>query len=117
MKRSHALAIAKTPHIQVYESLTELLRLVARMGYKLQIICPERIYEDAPLWKVEGVEYYFVKPKKTKLQMPTTLRLLVRAIIESFKNHPKILIGCDGFGNIIAAFLHRLLKIHYIYYG
>jgi glycosyltransferase involved in cell wall biosynthesis len=117
VKESVAIAIVRTPNIQIYEALTELLALVTNMSYRLEIVCPMRMYEDEPLWKPEGVEYRFTRPKSTKLQMPTALKLFINALVVSLKYRPVLLIGGDRLGNILAAIVHKLTRVPYLYYG
>ena len=117
MEKFYAIAIARNPHIQIYEGLTELLGLVARMSNQLEIICPVRSFEDEPLWKPDRVSYSFVQPKNARLGIPTTFKLFVHALVKSLKNPPNIIIGGDRIGNIVAALIHRLLGTPFIYYG
>jgi len=117
MIKSIAIAIVRKQNIQIYEGLTELLGLVARMSRKLEIICLVRSFEDEPLWKPERVNYSFVQLNNTKWGIPTTLKLFVYALFKSLVNKPYILIGGDRIGNIVSSFIHRLLGVPFIYYG
>jgi len=117
MVKNYSIAIVRTPHIQIYEGLTELLGLVARMSDHLDIISTVSGSESEPLWKPSKVNYFFVEPKNTKLVIPTTIKLALCAITKSFKYKPYLVIGGDAIGNIIAAFIHKLLGIPFVYYG
>lgn len=115
--RNYAIAIARIPSIQIYESLTELLNLIAQMSEKMEIICPLSNFENEPLWSSPGVKYSFVRPKSKKLGIPTTLKLFALFLLKTLKKHPNILIGVDRTGNIMAAFVHKLFNIPFVYYG
>ena len=117
MKISNVTAIVMNPSIQIYEGLTELLGLVARMGNQLEIICPVKNFEEKALWKPERVNYSCIQLKNTKLGIPTTVKLFAHALFKSLKNRPDLLIGGDRNGNIVSSFIHRLLGIPFIYYG
>jgi glycosyltransferase involved in cell wall biosynthesis len=51
------------------------------------------------------------------LGIPTTVKLIAFAFFKSLRKRPDILIGGDRIGNVVSAFIHRLLGIPFIYYG
>jgi glycosyltransferase involved in cell wall biosynthesis len=86
-------------------------------GFELEILSAGDSVAEPAKWQPDGVSYRVVRPSRSKFGIPTLARLLASAILSSFRIRPAIVLGCDCWGNILAALLCRLTGSRHLYYG
>lgn len=112
-----AIGIARTPNIQIYEGLTELLGLIRLSGFTLELVCPPARSAEDCCWSEQGVIFHHVAESSGSLRIPVTAKLLMATIWLAARRRPALFVGSDVWGNILAALAAVLFRRPFLYYG
>ncbi len=114
---STVIAVSRTPHINIYEGLCEIIRTCAELPSDVYLVCPHIEEEHSRKLLSYAVKICPVNISGYATKIPTSLNLLATAMRLHFSHKSSLFLGCDGMGNIVAALASKLTSNPYLNYS
>lgn len=111
------IAVSRTPHISIYEGLSELLKVCEELPARVFLVVPEVDRELCSDLARHGIEFHSLESVGIFRKVPTSLRLLAAALRLHRSHKGALFLGCDGMGNIVAAAAAKMTSTPYLHYG
>lgn len=116
MKRAHILLILKEPFLDRIPSLKTLTWSLLNRGYKITLITSETDKFTLLSFKHENLRIMKVSQRSKRLELPTTIKLLLKTFSFVIFHKVDFIIGGDAIGNVIASKVAKLLNRKHIFF-
>lgn len=116
MNRS-VIVISRTPHVNIYEGLCEIIRTCTELPASVILVCPQIEEELFKELISVGVKIYPVKTGGSFVRIPTSVALLATALKLHYSNKASLVMGCDSMGNIMASLSSKMTSTPYLHYS
>lgn len=111
------IAISRSPHINIYEGLCEVLKTCTEIPAHVLLVCPPIERENFRELVSCGVTIHSVNANGLLAKIPMILKLLATAMQLRHSHKPTLFLGCEGMGNIVAAIASKLTSEPYLHYS
>lgn len=115
-KMKHILLILKEPFLDRIPSLKTLVWHLLNQGYRITLITSETEKFTLLSFEHENLRIMKVRQRSKSLELPTTIKLLLKTFSFVIFHKVNFIIGGDAIGNVIASKVARLLKRKHIFF-
>lgn len=112
----HILLILKEPFLDRIPSLKTLIWYLMNKDYKITLITSKSDKFTLLSFEHQNLRVIKVGQRTRKLELPTTIKLVLRTLLFVMIYRPDCLMGGDATGNIIASRVAHILKKRYIFF-
>ena len=116
MKTKHILLILKEPFLDRIPSLKTLIWFLLNRGYRITLITSESERCILLSFEHRNLQVKKVKQRSKLLELPTTVKLLLKTLSFVLSQKVNFLIGGDATGNVIASKVAKILKKKHIFF-
>lgn len=114
MENRNIVILLRVPFLDKIPSLKTLIIYLSKQGYYITIVSSySELYPQFDS-QLDNVDICLVKQRNKIVEVPTSMKLLLKSIFIWCKKRPKFFIGGDCLANILLFRLSRLLPIKYI---
>lgn len=111
------IAISRSPHVNIYEGLCEVIKTCTELPANVLLVCPHIEKEHFMELVSCGVKIHSVNTNGVLAKIPMSLKLLATAMRLRYSHKASLFLGCEGMGNIIAAVASKVTSAPYLHYS
>ena len=110
------LLVLREPFLDRIPSLKSLLWFLANKGYKITIITSESKNFTLMSFNHDKIRVLKVKQRRHMLELPTSVKIVLRSILYIAFNRIDFIIGGDMIGNIISTKIASLFNCKHVFF-
>ncbi len=114
MKNKNIVVLLRSPFLDKIPSLKNLIVFLSQKGYTITIVSSSDNCYVTFDYESSNIVLKLVKTRKHKLELPTSIKLILVLFKIMILKRPIFYIGGDNFANIILSKLQKIIRIKYI---